>query len=233
MSPQASLDSGHANAADRRYLDQVLSTIRAWTEMSAVAAGRSADPGIRRLAEHSASTQRAWGRTVLTAVKSADRPEPLPGGERTAAPAGSVENDATSLQELDGPDLDLRFVELLQTHALASLVSARTEMVEGVNRHGRRIAEASIRLHCPRARRHRTIHVRARWDRGENAGGCQAPPRRQGLSTYRLGQMRPAGPTSGPPVGSNDGTSHVTVPQRPVRRRMTNLPSLVCGQSRR
>ncbi|KRE99688.1 hypothetical protein ASG88_13865 [Nocardioides sp. Soil777] len=142
MSPQ-SPGNRQANDADRRYLDQVLPSVRTVTALS-VQAGQSTDPGIRGLARLTAATQRARGRTAVRLVSSwtvrdADGPRPpLPTSRGKSAPVTPLE---------DGHVLDLRYLADLHEHALASLASARTEMVEGINRQGRRIAEDSIRAH--------------------------------------------------------------------------------------
>ena len=132
-----------ANDADRRYLDQVLPSVRAVTALSVLAA-RSTDPGIRGLARVVAATQRARGRTVVALVTSwtvhdTDTPRPaLPTSRGKAAPVAPV---------VDSHVLDLRYLADLHEHALLSLASARAEMVEGINRQVRRIARDSIRAH--------------------------------------------------------------------------------------
>lgn len=142
MSPQ-SPGNRQANDADRRYLDEVLPSVRTVTALSVLAA-RSTDPGIRGLARVIAATQRARGRTVVTlvsswAVRDADAPRPaLPTSRGKAAPVAPV---------VDSHVLDLRYLADLHEHALRSLASARTEMVEGINRQSRRIARDSIRAH--------------------------------------------------------------------------------------
>lgn len=141
-----------ANDADRRYLEQVLPRIRAATAMSVLAV-RSADPGIRRMARLCASTERAREHTVVALVSSWRRPDPgtsNAGPTPPASPAGAADApeyaDATASGAV-GRDRDRRFLEQLRAHAVASMASARREMVEGLDRQSRTIAQESIRAH--------------------------------------------------------------------------------------
>lgn len=141
-----------ANDADRRYLEQVLPRIRAATAMSVLAVS-SADPGIRRMARLCASAERAREHTVVTLVSSWRRA--VPGTADAvltppASPAGAADTpedaDATASGAV-GRDRDRRFLEQLRAHAVASMASARREMVEGLDRQSRTIAQESIRAH--------------------------------------------------------------------------------------
>ena len=141
-----------ANDADRRYVEQVLPRIRAATAMSGLAA-RSTDPGIRRMARLSASTERARERTVVALVSSWRRQDPGTddaGPTLPASPAAAAEApedaDAKAAGAV-GRDRDRRFLEQLRAHAMASMASARREMVEGLDRQSRTIAQESIRAH--------------------------------------------------------------------------------------
>ena len=141
-----------ANDADRRYVEQVLPRIRAVTAMSGLAV-RSTDPGIRRMARLSTSTERARERTVVALVSSWRRPDRV---EEAAGPTPSVSSpdaveslaDAVATEPgAVGRDRDRRFLEQLRAHAVASMASARREMVEGLDRQSRTIAQESIRTH--------------------------------------------------------------------------------------
>jgi uncharacterized protein (DUF305 family) len=141
-----------ANDADRRYVEQVLPRIRAATAMSGLAV-RSSDPGIRRMARLSTSTERARERSVVALVSSWRRPDPVqedPGPTPSVSAPDAVESlaDAAATEPgAVGRDRDRRFLEQLRAHAVASMASARREMVEGLDRQSRTVAQESIRTH--------------------------------------------------------------------------------------
>lgn len=122
------------NATDVRYLEEASAALLPIMAACDAAAERSAQHDVRVLARRALAVQTdqlsaisdcllAWGR------QDATRP-------RTT--------DAEALVGLHGRALDRVFVARLTEHALASITSARVEMVHGASRTARPIAERAI-----------------------------------------------------------------------------------------
>jgi uncharacterized protein (DUF305 family) len=122
------------NGADLRYLRGALLALKDVRKASDVAAAAASDPRVRALARRASATQ-ADDIGVITSM--------LLGWGREGGPdqAGA----ASDLRSLDGLEIDRRFIEILTAHAEASLVSARTEMIEGFGGSSRRHAEDTSR----------------------------------------------------------------------------------------
>jgi uncharacterized protein (DUF305 family) len=122
------------NGADLRYLRGALLALKEVRKVSDVAAAAASDPRVRALARRASATQ-ADDIGAITSMLLGW------GGEGGPDPAGA----ASDLRSLDGLDIDRRFIEILTAHAEASLVSARTEMIEGFGGSSRRHAEDTSR----------------------------------------------------------------------------------------
>jgi uncharacterized protein (DUF305 family) len=122
------------NGADLRYLRGALLALKEVRKARDVAAAAASDPRVRALARRASATQ-ADDIGAITSM--------LLGWAREGGPdpAGA----ASDLRSLDGLDIDRRFIEILTAHAEASLVSARTEMIEGFGGSSRRHAEDTSR----------------------------------------------------------------------------------------
>jgi uncharacterized protein (DUF305 family) len=122
------------NATDVRYLEEASAALLPIMAACDAAAGRSARRDVRALARGALSVQtqqlsaisevlRAWGRTDVVRPRT---------------------TDADALVGLHGGVLDRVFLERLTAHAHASITGARAEMVAGVSRSARPIAERAI-----------------------------------------------------------------------------------------
>jgi hypothetical protein len=122
------------NGADLRYLRGALLALKDVHRASDVAAAGASDPRVRALARRASATQ-ADDIGVITSM--------LLGSGREGSPDQA--DAASDLRSLDGLEIDRRFIEILTAHDEASLVSARTEMVEGFGGSSRRHAEDTCR----------------------------------------------------------------------------------------
>ena len=125
------------NGADLRYLRGALLALNDVHRASDVAAEAASDPRVRALARRASATQADDIGVITSMLLGWGRPEAGPDQ------AGA----AIDLQSLDGPEIDRRFIEILTAHAEASLISARTEMIEGFGGSSRRLAEDTSRAH--------------------------------------------------------------------------------------
>jgi uncharacterized protein (DUF305 family) len=123
------------NDADLRYLRGALLALRETHGASDVAAASGSDPRVRALARQAGATQADDISAITSMLRGWDRTEVGP--TRTALPS--------DLRSLSGPEVDRRFIEILTAHANASLVRARTEMIEGVGDCSRLHAEDTSR----------------------------------------------------------------------------------------
>jgi uncharacterized protein (DUF305 family) len=122
------------NGADLHYLRGALLALKDVHRASDVAAAGASDPRVRALARRASATQ-ADDIGVITSMLLGW------GREGGLDQAGA----ASDLRSLDGLEIDRRFIEILTAHDEASLVSARTEMVEGFGGSSRRHAEDTSR----------------------------------------------------------------------------------------
>jgi hypothetical protein len=123
------------NDADLRYLEGARAALTAVIAIIDAAASRTSRPDVRALARDALSVQTRRLAAVSSCLVVADRSgSPAPRAATTEVPAG-----------LDGPRLEQVFVEVLTTHALASIVAASAEMVSGASHGARAIAEDATR----------------------------------------------------------------------------------------
>lgn len=124
------------NGADLRYLRVSLLASRAVHRASDVARASASDPRVRALAHRARATQAEDIRAITSILAGWGQSDDGP----AQAGAGDQRTPA-------GPEAERPFVEVLSAHARASLVSARTEMVEGFDGSSRLLAEQTSRAH--------------------------------------------------------------------------------------
>jgi uncharacterized protein (DUF305 family) len=122
------------NATDLRYLEKAGAALAPIMAVCDAAATRGSSSDVRALARDALSAQGHQLTAISTVLRAWQRPA------LATAPAADVE----ALVGLHGEALDRAFVERLHAHARASIAGARGEMVRGVSRPARLVAENAI-----------------------------------------------------------------------------------------
>lgn len=127
----------YGNDADARYLEESSAALLSIMAACDAAAGRSTSDDVRALARDALADQTHQLSAISDCLLAWGRPEAT--RPRTT--------DAEALVGLHGRALDQVFVDRLTAHAHASITRARAEMVAGVSRTARPIAEHAIHTH--------------------------------------------------------------------------------------
>lgn len=132
------------NQADLRYLRGALLAVEQVVRASKIAAAGAADPRVRALARREGAAHAIRIHAITSLLLGWGRFE---AGSDTASPALVTDtvDSGGDPRPLDGLEIDRRFIETLTAHAVASLASARTELIEGFGGASRRLAEDTSR----------------------------------------------------------------------------------------
>ena len=118
------------NAVDIHYLEEAGAALLPMMAATDAAASRGTTNDVRVLAHEALTVQTEQ----LEAISSCLLDWGRPGGVRPAT------TRSDGLADLHGHELDQAFADRLRTHARASIVASRTEMVDGASRRTRPIA---------------------------------------------------------------------------------------------
>ncbi|MDN4163502.1 hypothetical protein [Nocardioides abyssi] len=151
MSPSTPVPAGTStsisNDADHRYLQDARAALRRAIPLTDSVLRGPADPETRALASDALGEQTAQ----LAAIVSWLDEHPLPGTPGPAALGGGSESGSGSGSGTDArAGTALTFTDRLAAESRAAIDAARAEMVSGLSRRARAIAEESVRFHCRR-----------------------------------------------------------------------------------
>lgn len=125
------------NDADHTYLREARNALQQALVVSAAVSTGTADPELRNLAATAFAAQTAQLRSVSSRLSAWSSAAPSVGPDR---PLDAVHPDVPALSHA-------QFLDHLTTLGQVALVAARSEMVKGLDRQARRLAEDAVRFY--------------------------------------------------------------------------------------